>query len=133
MHPSPVAGDRQLTLLDCARLRKLHCAAPDDLAALLDEADLLQSEAIAPDVVTMQATVLIEHLQGGGTQQLTVTYPQDADAAAGRVSVLSPVGLALLGLRAGAIARWKTPANTWSAARIAAVVFQPEAHGDCLA
>ena len=132
MHPS-VAGERQLTLLDSTRLRKLRCALPDDLVALLDEADLLQSEAIPPDVVTMQATVLLEHLHGGATQQLTVTYPQEADAAAGRVSVLSPVGLALLGLRAGAIARWRTSANTWSAARIAAVVFQPEAHGGCLA
>lgn len=129
MHPS-IAGDRQLTQLDCARLRKLRCALPDDLAALLDEADLLQSEAIPADVVTMQATVLIEHLQGGTAQRLTVSYPQDADPAAGCVSVLSPVGVALLGLRAGAIARWKTPANTWCAARIAAVVFQPEAHGD---
>ncbi|WP_427913103.1 GreA/GreB family elongation factor [Ramlibacter sp. MMS24-I3-19] len=133
MHPSSVAGDRQLTSLDCARLRKLRCASHDDLAALLDEADVLQSEAIPPDVVTMRATVLLEHLDGGTTQQITISYPQDADAAAGRVSVLSPVGLALLGQRAGAIARWKTPANTWGAARIAAVVFQPEAHGDCLA
>jgi regulator of nucleoside diphosphate kinase len=46
------------------------------------------------------------------------------------VSVLSPVGSALLGMRVGSIARWSTPAGDEKAAEILAILFQPESSGD---
>ena len=63
-------------------------------------------------------------------QVLTVCYPEDAEPAAGFISVLSPVGISLLGLKTGDIAKWLTPTGEECAAEIAAILFQPEATGD---
>jgi regulator of nucleoside diphosphate kinase len=62
-------------------------------------------------------------------QVVTLCYPQDAEPAAGFISVLSPVGISLLGLRAD-VARWQTPHGEECAAVIECIQFQPEASGD---
>jgi regulator of nucleoside diphosphate kinase len=69
-------------------------------------------------------------LATGSEYSLTLCYPADADPAAGRVSVLSPVGASLLGLRVGEVARWQGPAGDTHAAEVVALLFQPEASGD---
>ncbi len=124
-------GDRLLTDLDHARLRHLHRAqASDTLADLLAAPDLVAPAAVPPDVVTMYSQVEVVNLSSGLRQRLTLCYPEDAEPSAGFISVLSPVGAGLLGLRAGATARWRTPLGDDCAARIEAVLFQPEASGD---
>jgi len=60
----------------------------------------------------------------------TLCYPKDADAGLGFISVLSPVGSALLGRRVGDAARWQLPQGGARSARVAAILFQPEASGD---
>ncbi|AVS78881.1 transcription elongation factor GreAB [Paracidovorax avenae] len=130
--------ERVLTDLDFARLSKLAARQlpPASLADLLATADVTGSRAVDADVVTMNSRV---ELEGSGTdgadgarQVLTVCYPQDADAAAGRVSVLSPVGCSLLGLRVGDVAAWRTPQGEDCRATVAAILHQPEAAGDYL-
>jgi len=129
-----VHRERMLTELDFARLRKLPPGAiPDELADLLNEAELLDPRSIPADAVTMNAQVEIEDVQTHHRQTLTICYPHDAQPATGRISVLSPVGVALLGLRVGATARWTTPTGEEKTARVTAVLFQPEASGDYLA
>ena len=126
-----IAGLRQLTPLDFARLRKVAgFGAQPELDELLDEAEVIDSRQVAADVVTMYAQVEIEDLGTRGRQTLVVCYPADAEPAKGYISVLSPVGLALLGLQVGAVARWKAPGGSENAAKVAAIVFQPEASGD---
>jgi regulator of nucleoside diphosphate kinase len=66
----------------------------------------------------------------GLQQTLTICYPDDAEPQAGFVSVLSPVGCSLLGLRVGDVAHWHPPHGADGAARVLAVLFQPEASGD---
>ncbi len=128
-----IAALRQLTALDFARLKKVAGpGAPPQLDQLLDEADVIDSRDVAPDVVTMYAQVEVEDLASRGRQKLVVCYPDDAEPANGYISVLSPVGLALLGLQAGAVARWQAPGGREQAARVAAILFQPEASGDYL-
>lgn len=61
---------------------------------------------------------------------LTLCYPADAEPAVGFVSVLSPVGSALVGLQVGSVARWSLPAGDDKAAEILAILFQPESSGD---
>ena len=78
----------------------------------------------------MYSLVEVEDLHTGRRQQLTVCYPGDAEAAAGFVSVMSPVGSSLLGLKTGSIARWQTPSGEQGAAQIVSILFQPEASGD---
>lgn len=126
-----IAALRQLTALDFARLRKVASfGSQPELDELLDEAEVIDSRQVASDVVTMHTQVEVEDLVTRSRQQLVVCYPADADPARGCISVLSPVGLALLGLPVGAVARWQGPGGSENAARVAAILFQPEASGD---
>lgn len=128
-----IAAVRQLTALDFARLRKVASSGSQpELDELLDEADIIDSRQVAPDIVTMYAQVEVEDLATRSRQTLVLCYPADAEPARGFISVLSPVGLALLGLPVGAVARWQAPGGSENAARVAAILFQPEASGDYL-
>ncbi|MBJ2154754.1 GreA/GreB family elongation factor [Variovorax sp. IB41] len=126
-----IHGERTLTELDFVRLQKLTGGHPPPaLADLLDMADVLPSREVPADIVTMYAQVEIEDLPTRERQKLVVCYPDDAAPNDGFISVLSPVGIGLLGLKAGATARWRTPGGEESAARVLTVLFQPEASGD---
>ena len=122
---------RTLTELDYARLIKLQERDPRSrLANVLDVADTVSSRELPGDIVTMYSQIEIEDLHTARRQTLTLCYPADAEASAGLVSVLSPVGSSLLGMSAGSIARWQTPSGEPGAARIVSILFQPEASGD---
>lgn len=124
-------GDRVVTELDFVRLTKLGAACwPDSLSSALELAEQVPSPAVPANVVTMYSQVRI--LEDGALEPktLTVCYPHDAEPAQGFVSVLSPVGASLLGLRVGARARWTTPQGEARSAKIQSILFQPEASGD---
>ncbi|MBS0445583.1 MAG: GreA/GreB family elongation factor [Proteobacteria bacterium] len=131
--------ERTLTELDHARLLNLlrRDARGDGsleqvraIEDVLDASALVPSREVAPDVVTMYSRVLLQDARTGQRKTLTLCYPADAEPAAGFVSVLSPVGSALLGLRVGSSARWSTPAGGEKAAEVLAILFQPESSGD---
>ena len=123
-------NDRTLTELDAVRLERLRRqGAALRMDDLLDTASVVPSRDVAPDVVTMYSQVLVRDAQGG-ENRLTLCYPDVAEPAQGFISVLSPVGLALLGLHVGSVARWQTPDGTQHSAEIVALLFQPEASGD---
>lgn len=128
--------ERTLTQTDHARLQGLLTrGAPPSAEAMqdmLDNSDLVPSPAVPPTVVTMYTRVLLQDLQEDTQSTLTLCYPQDADVGTGQVSVLSPVGAALLGLRAGEIASWRSPRGEERRARILSILYQPEAAGDFL-
>ena len=133
---SPVAAPvRVLTELDHARVARCvaqRAQAPAAVQSLLDDAELVPSASVAPDIVTMRSRVRVSELSGASPRELTLSYPDEADAAQGQVSVLSPVGTALWGVQAGAVARWSQPDGQAAALRVQAVLFQPEASGDYL-
>ena len=131
MH-APILGERTLTQLDFSRLRKLAGALPAELDDLLNEADVLDPRTISPDVITMYAQFVIREMKTQRRRQLVLCYPADAEPARGYVSVLSPVGLSLLGLPLGATARWFAPDGSENLAQIEEILFQPEATGDYL-
>ena len=130
-----LALERTLTELDHARLSNLMRADvqsgfdADFIEAILQSAQLVPSRAMPPDIVTMYSRVLLT-FPDGRHQNLTLCYPQDADPSEGFVSVLSPAGSSLLGLRVGEWARWRTPAGDERTAEVLAILFQPEASGD---
>ena len=126
-----VHGERTLTDLDFARLTKLpgQRLAPT-LTNLLANAEVMKSRAVDADVVTMYSRVEVVDLSTRRRQVLTICYPGDAEPAAGCISVLSPVGISLLGLKTGDVAKWLTPMGESCAAEIAAIQYQPEAAGD---
>lgn len=124
-------GELLLTELDRARLLKLSGGAlPAPMQELLNDAGTLPSQAIPPHVVTMYSQVLVCHDGGDVQQKLTLCYPSDAEPAAGFISVLSPVGVALLGRTVGSTVDWTAPDGKQRQMRIEALLFQPETSGD---
>jgi regulator of nucleoside diphosphate kinase len=129
--------ERVLTELDHLRLATLSGQSSRARAArfpgidvLLDEARIVPSRRVEPDIVTMYSQVLLRFAHGGGERKLTLCYPQDAEPRSGFVSVLSPIGQGLLGQRIGARVRWESPDGSQRMAEVRAILFQPEASGD---
>ncbi|MGD9942511.1 MAG: nucleoside diphosphate kinase regulator [Burkholderiaceae bacterium] len=114
--------DLLLTRNDAQRFEELH--------ALLDDADVVPAPEVPNDVVTMYTKVVVEDPDGSNRRQLTLCYPNDAQPTEGLVSVLSPIGAALLGRRRGDDVTWITPTGATQRLRIVELVFQPEANGD---
>lgn len=113
MHPPSL----HLTRSDLNRLRTLVNAAvrTSTTAALerlrdeLNRVVVTEPAAVPPDLVTLGSFVRIEDLYTGEVEEYTLTFPDQADIGSCRLSVLSPVGTALLGCREGAIVDWPTP------------------------
>jgi regulator of nucleoside diphosphate kinase len=137
MHKPVAAIDwRVLTELDDARLRRLRSqydlspVLDEALDALLDQADLVLSREVLPEVVTMNSRVRVRSPETGAEHRLTICYPAQADVEQGRVSVLSPLGLALLGRSVGQQAPWIRPDGRSDSWLIEAIEYQPEANGE---
>jgi len=106
-------------LLESPALRNTPVAS-----VLLDEltrAEVVPDEQVPADVVRMNSVVECEDEHGGERHVLTLVYPQDADVSAGRVSVLAPVGSALLGLGVGQSIDWDAPGGRKLRLRVKAV------------
>lgn len=125
------SGQRSLTELDFTRVSKLNRdQIPDGLFEELNSADLVLPQEISPDIVTMNSQVEIVFDGSEIHQKFTLCYPKDVDPGLGFISVLSPVGSALLGRRVGDTAIWQLPRGDERSAMVAAILFQPEASGD---
>lgn len=119
-------ADRVRSVLDTATEREREVA--DSLALELDRATIVDQRKIAKDVVTMNSRVVFED-GSGNRREVTLVYPRQADVSNGKVSVLAPVGAALLGLSVGQEIRWAVP-GSMKTFRVIDVPYQPEAAGD---
>jgi regulator of nucleoside diphosphate kinase len=122
-----------VTSTDMERLRTLIDTTAGDKADALD-AELLRAEVVEPtqvppDVVTMNSRVVYRDEDTGETREVTLSYPRDASLEQGRVSVLAPVGAALLGLSVGQEIDWQLPGGKNKRLRIMSVNYQPQAAG----
>ena len=126
------AGERLLSELDHRRLSCLPaaCAHQQPLRDLLDAAELLPSRQLPADVVSMNSEVEVLGPQPGQQQRLTLCYPAEARPELGRISVLSPVGLSLLGRAVGEQVSWQAGHGIVGSLLIQALPYQPEASGD---
>ena len=115
-------------LLDSPALRR-HPAA---LALMheLNRAQVLPPEQIPASVVTMHSKVECEEELSGEQHTLTLVYPNEANVDTRRISILAPVGSALLGLTKGQRIDWTAPDGRPLRLRVTSVHYQPEAHGD---
>ncbi len=135
-HEAPI----QIAVGDMERLRAVverHAggvqdAAAEMLEAELDRAHVMPRDGLPPDVVTMHSRVLSEDVDTGERRELVLVYPEEADVQRSWISVLAPVGTALLGLSAGQSISWPVPAGRTRTIRVVSVVYQPEAGGDRL-
>lgn len=78
----------------------------------LDRAKIVPDDQLPEDVIAMNSTVELEDLTDGEILTFTLVYPEKADAAAGKISVLAPLGTAMLGYRVGDEIEWPVPAGT---------------------
>jgi regulator of nucleoside diphosphate kinase len=97
-----------------------------ELQRELDRASVVSSEAVPPDVVTMNSRVVYSDETAGVQRVVTIVFPGEADAADGKVSVFSPIGSALLGLSAGQAIDWDFPDGSRRRLRVDELVHQPE-------
>jgi len=100
----------------------------DSLRTELDRAIVVRPKDVPRNVVTMNSTVVLRDLVTKEKETYTLVFPDSADIAKGRLSVLAPVGTAILGERVGDVLRWRVP-DGWRRLKIERVVYQPERAG----
>ena len=129
-----------ITEFDSRRLRELINVAAefgdkrtlqylDELSDELDQADLVRPEEIPNDVITMNSTFRLQDLDNGEEPVYSLVFPADADSSRGKISVLAPIGTAVLGYRVGDTVEWDVPAGL-KRLTVREIVYQPEAAGD---
>lgn len=100
----------------------------DDLEHELDRAQVVDPCEVPRDVVTMNSTVRLRDLDSDEIETYTLVYPRDADIDENRISVLAPIGTAMIGYRVGDVIEWPVP-NGIARLRVEEVVYQPEFAG----
>jgi regulator of nucleoside diphosphate kinase len=98
-----------------------------DLEEEIARARILGADQIPASVVTMNSRVEYRDRETGTVHEVTLVYPHEADIESKKVSVLAPVGIALLGLSVGQAIDFRTPAGKEKSLEILRVTYQPEA------
>lgn len=120
---------------DLERLEGLLAGLPEDQPGLealreeLDRAQILSSEAMPADVVTMNSRIRFVVEPAGKEMEMTLVYPQDVTGPE-TLSVTTPAGIAVLGLTVGQEIEWQAPNGQKVRARLVEVTYQPERTGD---
>ena len=123
-----------ITRLDMQRLERLLDSldefgpGAEALQAELDRAEVVGHDEVPAGVVTMNSRVHCREESSGKDYHLTLVFPEDAGGE-GKVSILAPVGSALLGLSVGQQIDWPGPAGKPLKLTLLAVEYQPEAAG----
>ena len=109
-----------LRLSDVDRLRNLAEAAAekypqtsDFLAREIERADVLPDARMLPGLVTMNSEVTFRDDISTQERTVTLVYPEAADVESGKISILTPIGAALIGLSAGQTIEFQTPGGRW--------------------
>jgi regulator of nucleoside diphosphate kinase len=126
-----------ITSLDIKRLEDLLDSLPfgafpgkEDLEDELARAEVVDSKSIPPTVVTMNSTVRFKVISTNNEYLLTLVYPKDIKPDGSTISILAPVGSALIGLSQGDEIEWPKPGGGVLRVRIEEVTYQPERSGD---
>jgi regulator of nucleoside diphosphate kinase len=95
----------------------------------LGRANIVDAHVIPRDVITMNSQASLIDADTGEEMLYTLVFPEDADPIHDKISVLAPIGTAMLGYRVGDIFEWDTPGGKRKI-RVQKVLFQPEASGN---
>lgn len=100
----------------------------EDLEAELERAVLISSRKVPPDIVTMNSQIRVRDLDTDKEMTIQLVFPSEADYEQGKISVMAPIGTALIGYGVGDVVEWKVPAGM-RRLRIEEVIYQPEPAG----
>ncbi len=100
-----------------------------ELEQELHRADVVAPDGIPPDVITMNSRVCLQDMDSGEELVYTLVFPGDANLESGRISVLAPVGTAMIGYRTGNRISWPVPGGM-KKLKVKKILYQPEAAGD---
>lgn len=127
-----VITERDMTrlqqLIDSARQQWRDQSLLDRLEGELTRAKVVSGKRVPADVVTMNSRVRVTDLDNGKESIYQIVFPRDANTSKNMISVLAPIGTALLGFRIGSKIEWETPGGI-RRLRIDAIEYQPEAAG----
>ncbi len=128
-----------ITELDMKRLEELvQFASKSDkrkeeylreLEEELDRAKVVPSEKIPKNVITMNSKVRIKDLDSEEEMIYSLVFPHSADINQNRISILAPIGTALIGYKVGNIIEWKVPGGVRKL-KVEEILYQPEASGN---
>ena len=121
--------DRLKHLVDSPRYRATHPVLLTTLKKELERGTVVAPGEIPDGVVTMHSRVRVRDVKAGESETYTLVYPDEADILAGRLSVLAPLGIALLGARVGQVVEFDAPAGL-RRLKVEKVLYQPEAARD---
>lgn len=125
---SSLDADRLYALIES--LPRNSLANVDELEEELNRATIVAPEEVPPNIVTMNSTVKFSVESGKNEFELTLVYPKDMDSSGKTISILAPVGSALLGLAIGDEIEWPKPGGGNLKVRIEQITYQPERSGD---
>jgi regulator of nucleoside diphosphate kinase len=109
-----------------------HAPRLNALDAQLRRCFVVKPDAVPRNVVTMNSRVRVRDMRANKAQTYTLVYPRDANIDAGKLSVLAPLGTAILGGRTGDVIRWQVPAGIRTL-KIERVLYEPQAMGERVA
>ena len=121
--------DRLQGLLDSPRYRSTQAPLLLALREELDRGTIVPSDTVPKGVETMHSRVRVRDLKAQESDTYTLVYPDQADIDENKLSVLAPLGMALLGTRVGQIVKFDAPAGQ-RRLKIERILYQPESAGD---
>ena len=130
IHITKFDMDRLLELIE--GLRATPKAVKIDLDLLEKElyrATLVEPQNIPRDVITMNSKVSVTDIDSGEKTTYTLVFPSAANISENKLSILAPLGMALLGYRTDDIVEWRMPSGVRKL-RVEGILYQPEAAGD---
>jgi regulator of nucleoside diphosphate kinase len=121
--------DRLRGLLESPRYRFTYAPLLLALREGLDRGQIVPADAVPKGVVTMHSQVRVRDLKAQATETYTLVYPDEADMNENKLSVLAPLGMALLGAGVGQVVKFNAPAGP-RRLKIEKILYQPESSGD---
>lgn len=100
-----------------------------NLQSEVERSVVVESDKVPDNVITMNSTVRFRDVDTGEVETYTLVFPNQANIAAKKLSILAPIGTAILGYRIGDIVQWQVP-NGKRRLKIEAILYQPEKEGE---
>ena len=118
-----------VNLQNMSRLNNQDKKYLEDLKKEIDRAEIVEPRDIPKNVITMNSNVRLKDLDSGEEMTYTLVFPDIADISNNKISILAPIGTALIGYKVGDIIEWEVPAGLRKL-KVEEILYQPEAAGD---